>query len=172
MFLSITSQAVLNVAFGIPVGRSESLPQSRICRCSHPCYSKATDMPFGIATTRHLSHHATSVPAFGQHGTIAGFFGALGGRSHLLRYQLVTKVCQTIRCISHPIGAFQQVARPAHGGESNDGTSRSYSHIHGRNALVGFTRARDWPCRAGSACAQTACASQHRTPASGTGRTE
>jgi hypothetical protein len=36
-------------------------------------------MPFGIATTRHLSHHATSVPAFGQHGTIAGFFGALGG---------------------------------------------------------------------------------------------
>src|SRR5882672_10313510 len=39
------------------------------------------------------------------------------------------------------------------------------------HALVGFTRARDWPRRAGSACARTACAGRHRIPASGTGRT-
>lgn len=37
-------------------------------------------------------------------------FGALGGRSHLLRYQLVTKVCQTIRCISNPKVPFKRCA--------------------------------------------------------------
>jgi hypothetical protein len=42
--------------------------------------------------------------------------------------------------------------------------------ISRRPALVGFTRARDRPPRAGSACARTACAGRHRTPASGTGR--
>src|SRR6266851_3798736 len=32
------------------------------------------------------------------------------------------------------------------------------------HALVGFTGARDWPRRAGSACARTAGAGRHRTP--------
>lgn len=39
------------------------------------------------------------------------------------------------------------------------------------HAPVGFTHAREWPRRAGSARAWTACAGRHRTPASGTGRT-
>jgi hypothetical protein len=32
--------------------------------------------------------------------------GALGGRSHFLRFQRVTKACQTIKCISNPISAL------------------------------------------------------------------
>jgi hypothetical protein len=39
------------------------------------------------------------------------------------------------------------------------------------HALVGFTRAGDWPRRAGSACARTVCAGRHRTPASGIAQT-
>src|SRR5258707_14369768 len=36
--------------------------------------------------------------------------GALGGRSHLLRYQQVRKIYQTIRCISNPKVPFKKSA--------------------------------------------------------------
>jgi hypothetical protein len=34
--------------------------------------------------------------------------GALGGRSHFVRFQRVTKICQTIKCISNPIVSFKR----------------------------------------------------------------
>src|SRR6266404_9343797 len=62
-------------------------------------------------------------------------------------------------------GHSPQICRPS----NLVGATAMFTAAH---ALVGFTRARDWPHRAGSAYARTACAGRHRTPASGTGRTE
>jgi hypothetical protein len=88
VFLSILSQAVLHAILrdsGWQAGIAGPNPAS--VDVSQRCYSKATMRRPGIAKNADIADIKRPRPGFGPALHHRRFCGALGGRSHLLRFQ-------------------------------------------------------------------------------------